>query len=319
MNTLIFLGLLTLPAQAAPLDCAAPVVDRGQIRGGPTLTQRFTLVNRGAVDVTIVEARGSCGCLTPKLSARNLKMGESATLDLEIGTISQPEGPNLWSVRVLAQADGGAPAALDLQVKATLVREVSLEPSAIRLFGGPGLSHEITIIDRRVTPFEVTAVRTSSSRIVAMDAPWQKTAAGWTRRIRVQIASDCPAGKFADFVQILSDDPEYRELQVAVAGERRDRQRYLVTPSEVRLDVKPGKTAPSSLVLIRDRDGQAVEIEKVECDDPALTARFADGAHPTATVRISVDKGKNPAQSSTLRVLIRSPAHQTLTIPVSRD
>src|SRR5262249_46320710 len=146
-----------------PLFCPEPVVERGTVRGGPLLTQRFTLTNRGAAIVDIVEARVSCGCLTPKLSARWLQAGESATLDLEIGTISQPDGANLWSVHVLAEPASGQPQRLDLQVKANLVREVSLEPSAIRLFGGPGLTHEITLTDRRAKPFEIVAVRSSSN------------------------------------------------------------------------------------------------------------------------------------------------------------
>src|SRR5438132_7811831 len=125
MNAILILTLMAVPGQAAPLVSDPPVADRGQVRGGPVLHQRFTLTNKGQAALTIVEARASCGCLSPKLAARALKPGESTTLDLDIGTISQPEGDNLWSVRLLYQADGAdAPVPMDLRVKATLVREV---------------------------------------------------------------------------------------------------------------------------------------------------------------------------------------------------
>jgi riboflavin biosynthesis pyrimidine reductase len=69
-------------------------------------------------------------------------------------------------------------------------------------------------------------------------------------------------------------------------------------------------------LLIRDREGQPVEIDRVEADDPALTCRFAEGAWPTATVKVQVNKGQTPARSGMLRVLIRQPAPETLFVPV---
>jgi hypothetical protein len=70
------------------------------------------------------------------------------------------------------------------------------------------------------------------------------------------------------------------------------------------------------MVLLRDHEGQAVEIEKAECSDPALTCRFAEGAFPTAAVKILVAKGNIPAHSSSVRVQIKSPVAQTVVIPV---
>ena len=225
MNAILVLTLMAVPGQAAPLAADPPVADRGQIRGGPALHQRFTLTNKGQASLNIVEARTSCGCLTPRLAARSLKPGEATTLDLDIGTISQPEGENLWSVRMLYQVDGSdAPVPMDLRVKATLVREVGVTPSALRLIGSPNLSHEITLTDRRGKPFEVVAVRSAAGKIAAEGGPWQQVEGNWVKKIRVHIADDCPAGKFEETVVIYGNDPDYRELRVTVNGERRDRR-----------------------------------------------------------------------------------------------
>src|SRR5262245_50004746 len=105
MNAILALTLMAVPGQAAQLVSDPAVADRGQVRGGPVLHQRFTLTNKGSAPLNIIEARTSCGCLTPKLGTRSLKPGEATALDLDIGTLSQPEGKNLWSVRLLYKAE----------------------------------------------------------------------------------------------------------------------------------------------------------------------------------------------------------------------
>ncbi|HEV3142709.1 MAG TPA: DUF1573 domain-containing protein [Gemmataceae bacterium] len=320
MNAIMLLSLLVGPAHAPQLACPEPVVDRGTVRGGPVLAQTFTLRNAGNSQVEILETRGSCGCLFPKLSARSLKPGESVTLSLEIGTLSQPEGPNVWSVYLRCRSVGSdTEQVVRVQVKANVQREVAIEPAALRLFGGPGLAHEITVIDRRAKPLEVVNVRTSSSRLLAeWRQPWQQTPEGWSRKLLVKLAGG-PDGSFEEVVQLFCDDPDYREMRIPVTGSLHAKQRYIVSPEQVKLEVEPGKPAASFLLLIRDIDGKPVEIAKAECDDPALTCRFAEGAWPTATVRVQVKKNEAPAPQSKLQVQITQPAPQSLVIPVFVD
>jgi hypothetical protein len=136
------------------------------------------------------------------------------------------------------------------------------------------------------------------------------------RRLRVQLTDQCPDGRSDELLTIYTRDPDYRELTVPVTAVRRDRQQYQVTPAEVRLEVVPGKPTPTTLVLIQDRDGRPVEIERVDCGDPAVTTRFADGPHPTAAVRIGVAKDRTPAPQSTVTVQLRAPVAETITVPV---
>ncbi|MFL5340870.1 MAG: DUF1573 domain-containing protein [Gemmataceae bacterium] len=315
MNTILLLALMAAPGQDAPLHADPLVADRGQVRGGPQLSQRFTLTNRGQVPLTINEARPSCGCLNPALSTRALRPGEAATLDITVGTISQPDGANLWSVKMMYRV-GETDLPLEVQLKANLVREVKLEPSAIRLVGAPGLSHEITLTDHREKPFEVIGVRASSPRLAVDAGAWQRDGTRWLRKVRVQLAADCPDGRSDETVTVYSTDPDYRELAVPVTVVRRDRQRYLVTPADVRLEMTPGRAPASVLLLIRDHDGRPVEIEKAECDDPAITCRFAEGAYPTATVRVGLAKDGLPRPASILTVRLRAPAAETMVVPV---
>jgi hypothetical protein len=304
-----------VPAQTPALQADPLVAERGQVRGGPPLAQRFTLHNHGTNAVAISEVQPSCGCLNPVLSARDIKPGESATLDLTVGTISQPDGPNTWSAKLTYRA-GNAEQRLELQVKATLTREVMLEPSVIRLSGAPGLAHYITLTDHRDTPFDIFAVRTSTNHIAAEAGAWQRECDHWVRKIRVQLTADCPDRACDERLTIYSNDPDYRELTVPVTAQRHDRQHYLITPAEARFEVIGGTPTASVLVLIRDHDGRPVEIEKAECDDPAITCRFAEGAHATAAARLSVAKDAVPRTTSSLKVHIRTPAAETVTVPV---
>src|SRR5579884_3615222 len=60
-------------AAGADLVCVEPLVDKGLVRSGSPLAQRFTLVNRGREAVEITEVKPSCGCLVPRLEKRLLQ------------------------------------------------------------------------------------------------------------------------------------------------------------------------------------------------------------------------------------------------------
>ncbi len=316
MNAILFLALAFAPGEAVSLFCPQPTADYGVTRGGPTIVHKFKFSNRSAADLAIVHVLPSCGCLAPKLSKTKLTPGESATLELSIGTISQPEGDNLWSVQVYYRLDGESEnRKVEWHVRAKLVREVSLEPAALRLAGNPGLTYDLTLTDRRAKPLELAGIYSSSDRISAKMEDWKRTETGWVRKIHVRLTKNCPAGTHEDAIQIILRDPDYGEIRVPVTVVRHATKRFLLTPEEAKLELQPGKAA-SVMILLRDHNGQAVEIEKAECSDPALTCRFASGAFPTAAVKIMAAKGSSPARSSSVRVQIKSPVAQTVVIPV---
>jgi hypothetical protein len=318
MNATLFLVLSLVSGQSQPLQCAQAVVDRRSIRGGPVIHQSFEIVNRGSAQLSVVHAQPSCGCLAPTITRRTLKPGEAATVAITIGTLSQPEGDNLWTVRLFYDVAGiEGHQQLDLQVKAKLTREVGTEPAALRLSGRPGLAHEITITDRRAKPMELTGVMASSPCINAsLDSEWQKTADGWIRKVRVMLTQDCPTGKHEEAVQVFSNDPDYREMRISITAVRTDKKRFIVSPGQMTLEFEPGKSASSPIVLIRDSEGQPVEIDQVEAEDPALKAEFTQGPRPTVTVRLNLAEGQTPARWSTLRVYMKQPIVQTVSVPV---
>jgi hypothetical protein len=202
-------------------------------------------------------------------------------------------------------------------VRAKLTREVAVQPAALRLSGKPGLAHEITVTDRRAKPMEIAAVAVSSNKIAVLDeGRWERSAEGWVRKVHVRLSADCPAGRHEEVVQIVGIDEDYRDIRVNVSANRTDTMRYAISPSEARLSCEAGKGG-ETMVLIRDAEGQVVQIESAEADDPALSVRFAEQPQATAALRISAAPGATPQRWSSVRVRVRTPVAQTVVVPVT--
>lgn len=295
------LALLLAPA-ADPLELPRPFLDAGEILAGPPLARRFPFRNRGSEPLTITDLQASCGCLTPTLARRTYAPGESGELTLEVNTLSQPEGPVRWRLRV-GYRSGGATGEAAVELCARLVREIRVEPAALVLRSPGGRTAVVTVSDDRPHPLTVTALSVSSPRLRA-------ELHGTTAEVRA--ADDCPEGEYREFVYFTTDDPHYSELKVPVTVIHPAKQRVTAAPNRVTL-----AGGASALVQLRDAEGQAVEVEAIDVDGP-LTCRWAAGPGHFATVRIG-PKATAGTPAGTVRVKLKSPAGQTVVIPVTGE
>jgi hypothetical protein len=62
-----------------------------------------------------------------------------------------------------------------------------------------------------------------------------------------------------------------------------------------------------------------VVVERVECDSAAVVCQAAAGPGHRATLKVQIDRAKvtGDALQGKIRVVLRQPAGQTVTIPVS--
>src|SRR5262249_40570125 len=148
----------------ADLRFAEPVVDLGRVRTGVPLSHRFAFVAIGSVDIEITDVKTTCGCLVPRLAKRVYRNGEAGTLAVELNTLSQATGPHLWRVQLFYREEKAA-YEMVLQLKADLVREVQVEPSALVLTVDRALQREIIVKDLRPRPFAITSVQASSANL----------------------------------------------------------------------------------------------------------------------------------------------------------
>lgn len=296
---------------------AEPVADVGEGRSGAPLGHRFAFVNRGREAAEIVAIRAGCGCLTPRLPKRVYQAGESGVLLLEINTLSQEEGPHVWTCQVTCQS-GERRYDLPLQMKGRIVAEVTVRPAVLTVFTESAGSHELVLTDRRPRPLRVTDLRASSARLAPRIVDETRNGEGHTvRRLRLDVSADCPEGRHEESISIHTDDVTYRELRVPVTIVRRSRPRVSASPQEVTLP--PGSPALSShLIRLRDRQDQPVLVEAISVDDPAVTCTWAPGPETQATLRVRVDGARLASDRTLLRLQLSQPVQETVIIPIQR-
>jgi hypothetical protein len=316
--TPLLLGLPVSPLRA-DLECAQPLVEKGEARSGLSLNHRFNVVNRGSEAIDVVEVRPSCGCLTPQLDKRRLQPGESAELLLEVNTLTQPAGLNSWRV-TLRYKSGDAERELPLYLNARLVTEISVEPPSLAIYTDTAISHEITVIDRRVEPLLIRAVTVSSPHVRTHLGEQQRDDAGhWRRGIRVEVLADCPEGRHEETLRICTSDPLYTELKVPFTIVKSARRRVSAAPASVVLSAPPGQPLPARMVQLNAVDDSEVRIERVESDHPAIACHWAQGPGTAATLKIRVDRRKIAGDRlrGTVHVHLSKPVAETIAIPVS--
>jgi hypothetical protein len=319
-GTVILLVFLRAGIARAELRFAQAVASAGEVRAGAPLVHRFAFVNDGPGPVVLSELRTSCGCLVPRLEPavgplpRTLAPGEHGAVVLEMNTLGQSAGEHTWHVTVCT-LEGGQSGARELQLHGTVVTEVIVQPASLTLFTDRAAGQDILLTDRRPRPLTVTGVYTSSPHVVGRVTAQRPGACS----VRLDVDADYPEGRHDEVAELVTDAPEYRTLRVPVTVVKRARRRLTATPGAVELRAAPGQEFPAQVVLLRDGDGQAVVVERVTADDPAVICTWAQGPGALATVRVRVARSglAGPALRSTVHVTTRQPVAATITIPVT--
>jgi hypothetical protein len=315
----VLLMLLLGSAARAGLECPEPMAQAGTVRSGTPLEHTFRLVNRGSHPIEITEVRPSCGCLAPRLEPRRLEPGAEGVLTVYVNTLTQAAGAHTWQVRLRYQDDGRT-GELSVVLGARVVSEIAVEPPALTLTTGGALTHTVVLTDRRPHPLTVTSAQMISPHLRAAAGEMGTDAAG--RRacsIRVEVPADCPEGRYDDVLRILTDDSTYPELDVPVTVVKRAPRSVRALPEAVELSAPAGQPLPSRTVLLSGADGQAVVVERIEADHPAIECRWAAGPGSRATLKVRVDRDRVAGDGlhSAVRVYLSGPSAQTLVLPVS--
>jgi hypothetical protein len=296
-----------------------PVMDLGEVRTGPPVAQRFAFANQGTHTIEITELRASCGCLTPHLAKLNYSAGEEGVVELEINTLSQAPGPHTWSVRVHYRSEG-VHYETTLQLRARLISEVVVQPAALIVYADQVAKHEVTLTDLRARPLSITEVRASSPKLrPELAEPARDSQGHCIHTIHLDVVADYTEGRHDEVLAIYTDDPDYPEFKIPLTILQRSPQRLTALPAEVTLRAAQGQPIPSRIVLVRDTDDQAVTVEQVVADDPAIICQWAPGPNTMATVKIRVDPTRVPSGGlhSAVHVQISKPVTETITIPVT--
>lgn len=305
MNTL--LGILAWSLAAPPLLTAdSAKVDRGEVRGGPILKQTFKVTNSGAERVVIAGLESGCGCLRRSVSKNELKPGETAEVSMDVNTLTQPDGPQTWLLKLkhrpASAAKGDPDEVLELRLTATLAREVSVTPPMISVSTEAAATATIALADKRSSPLAIKKVVSSSPHLVPKFA-----GSGGKFTVELAIAADLSAGTHDETIVIHTDDPHYAELQVPARIVKRAKNAVNAYPESLDLEGNRG------IVQFRRSDGKPVRIESAKCEAEGVMVTASTGGESVATIKVTATGAKGKAE---VKVTFAEPAGAERTVPV---
>jgi hypothetical protein len=309
-----FLPILALCVANPPvpaLTCPTPLVAKGDVKAGPPLAHAFELVNRSPNTITITKLEAGCGCVKRTLTAQVLKPGESATLTLDVNTLTQSDGPNRWQAIVGYQLDDAQRnvGELAVNITANLSREVTVSPPQLAFSTTGEATQQIAIADRRAKPLSVVKTTSSTPHLSATVGP---------RGIEVKLAADAAAGQRDEVIVLQTNDPVYPEFRIPVRINKKAADQVTASPEELSVRLNAGQEEVSALVQLRAPDGKQIRIASATSDFAAVGTKFSEAAGVVATVRISVG-GIAAAQPGSCKVTVKlaEPAGQSIVIPVT--
>lgn len=299
----------------AGLRCVPPAIDLGEVRGGPARQHRFELINDGQTAIEILDIERGCGCLTPRLDRKLLKPGEKATLQVDVRTAGQANGPRSWNLR-LRYRDGEALREELIVVAATIRNEVTVQPTILALHVRDVLRQEVVVTDLRPSPLKVTSLHVSSPAIRAA----VKAVNGGVTKLELEVSgASLKAGTHDAMLTVYTDDPQYGSLTLPITLTRENAAPVTATPSPLEVRLSAALPVTAALVRLRRGDGGKVAVESATADDPGVTCTWAAGPGVAATLKVQVDARRLADRPGPRTVCVRftEPAGEVLTIPVA--
>jgi len=200
----------------------------------------FRFTNQGAVPVTLVSWKPSCGCLQPQLRRAirgtdgkiksfdvvdTLQSGnlvfqpqEAGDFILRVRTANEMPGPREYSLAV--KYDDGAEREANLTFRAILPEDqVLIRPRALIVFqlGNQSRAEEIVVLDKRKNPLEILGTRCSSDMVaVELGAHGIDENGQMQSRVRVSIPGSIPPGRHQMLLTLFTNDKAYPELKVPI-------------------------------------------------------------------------------------------------------
>lgn len=302
----------------AELRFPQTTVKLGKVRSGLPVKHRFVFINDGQEPAEIVEMRAGCGCLVPRLEKRIYKPAEKGCIPLEVNTLGESAGAHRWYI-YLQYRQGKEVSVVLLQILAEVETEVTMQPAKVNLHIGKSLQQELRLTDLRSQPLTVTSLRCTSPHLKIQAAPRYRNPLGhWVVKITVQPAKSFPPGRHEEYLYVDTDDPVYQHLKIPITVVKRSSRQIRARPEQVEISGSAGQALPSRLLLIRASENEAVTIDRIEAEHPAITCRWAKGPGNFATVRVQIEKDRLQGNElkSTIYIHVSHPVRDVLSIPV---
>jgi len=315
--SLLFLPAMMAQSAEGPLTTATPLVERGEVRSGPILSQVYELKNTGSHTLIINEVKIGCGCGRYELPEKRIAPGATIKLTLTLNTLTLPEGPSSWAATVQYVRAGETNRELTVRLKANILREISIDPPVLALTVAGEFTQTITFTDRRKVPTSVSKVVATNTHFGFKLRPTTDEAGVRKQEIVWKVAETLPAGLHEETLLFVTGDPACPELRVPVKVTKRNPNDLEVIPATAKAVILPGEAEASVRVQLR-AGGKPIAVLSAESKSPGVSARFSEGSAPVAVVRVIVRPAEAGATGNAeVVVTLVEPNGKQVTIPVS--
>lgn len=208
---------VSAPPERPALVFPTHLVNLGTVPAMPVVGAKFRFTNRGRQPVRIVEAKPSCGCLSPRLPKRQYAPGESGVLILPVQTPNQSPGPHTYYV-TLRYTDPH-PRETVLIFKVVLPeKQVTVSPPALAVYqlsGKQETSRTLRVFDYPRTGLKLTGVRCDSPFASVQLGHSTVDEAGHPQHdVLVKVQAKVPPGRHRGVISISTSHPRYRVIKV---------------------------------------------------------------------------------------------------------
>lgn len=284
-------------SDAKPVVVATPKIsidpmtkDAGTVAKGERIEAVFAVKNNGTQDLTISEARPSCGCTVASFD-KTVKPGQTGKITAAVDT-KNFNGPITKSVTVVSN-DPENPQ-LALTIKAIVKPYVEVAPQEFVRFStirGDSATADLVLFSGE-KDFHPTVGESSQPYLQAQISPVDEKAKldrpGTQYKLHITLAPTAPLGVLNAPVRVKTGVAKQPDLEIRVAGIVRDR--LSVTPAAVVFgNFTPGKDVISrNVIFTNNKAAEGVRVLKAESTVPGLSAEvvpMTEGINYTVVVK----------------------------------
>lgn len=253
--------------------------DFGVVPRGAKAEFRFEFKNIYTEDIHVANARSSCGCTLVRIENPSLKTYETGAI---VATVNSRAFLGAKGATITVTFDKPWYAEVQLRVRSYIRGDVEFEPECVR-FGTleQGAESEQTVVVNRIGrgDWRILEAKSPVPYLSAEVLPPERTGDGVNFPIRVRLSGDAPAGSLHEYVTLVTNDPQLREVPLMVEGNIE--ALVTVTPTLLFLGVvQPGQSVTRQLVVRGRQPFSIVGTECSDCPSGSLQCRIPTGSDP---------------------------------------
>ena len=288
--------------------------DFGKLSARETVKHTFRFRNEGDAALLIHEIKTTCGCTGTLLSKDEILPGEEG--EIEVTFKPGPSGGQKKRAIYVHSNDPQHPK-IAIYITANIVVPVEVRPRSlnwpidrktpstrtVKLLYQPNLKIEIVDLTLSSPAFKATSRATNEG-----GAP--------SYEINIRYDGALPVGNFKDQLNIVTDNSEYPQLQVAIRGKVMGAVR--LSPDVITLGVIDGDQLPSRVIRIYAQGEDNFEIASVESTSPLLSTELIRDEESNG-YKLKVALTEMPPQGEFFEKLLiktNNPAANPLEVPV---